>query len=93
MYCIGINSRTQCYYHCCTLNFVDVVQADVSVIGSNALLVLPGGSKAKNVPLIVFPHGGPHSWQQDEYSQEVAFFVACGEYIHLPYIDLLLLSF
>lgn len=38
----------------------------------------PAASPAKSIPLIVWPHGGPHSTFQDTYTPEVVLFLKLG---------------
>lgn len=44
-----------------------------------AIYMGPKGPEDEKVPLIVWPHGGPHSGFVDAYSLESAFFRSLGK--------------
>lgn len=59
-----------------SLNLLTVIFADKF----GAIYMGPSTGPARTVPLIVWPHGGPHSMFVCDFKAEAAFFVLLGEY-------------
>lgn len=64
----------------CEVQYISLLaeNSSDSVRNFNALYVGPHGKPDGSVPLIVYPHGGPHSMFTDEYSLNVRLMVTLG---------------